>query len=379
MGLSALAIAIYIALLPSTSYTLMCRDENGKNVDWFIAYKLPKDERSKDPQNGLKYVYSSSELTSTSWIAGKYPITDGRSIFAQTLSTLYGSHSSNFNFILYSDQPPKSEPGSGKGHSKGALLFDQDSGLWLTHSVPGFPIDPDSGSKYEYPSTGIPNGQTLLCISFKTKSLEDITTNLLYIRPHIYGFSINPTVRTSHPQLDSLINKKWIKTGVSQRTLTTIGGQSFMTFGKSPSNFLDIYSEVLAPTLSANMLAETWRKGAGTPLPSSCNTTYSVQNVKEVGIDAAGERIKGAQEAWSYTEDHAKWAIGTDSKRPYVCVGDLNRMRSQFKRGGGAVCFRDNRIWNIMNQSVKDIEGCPRRQRKKLSRRVYERVRNIFG
>ncbi|XP_074600852.1 deoxyribonuclease-2-beta-like [Brevipalpus obovatus] len=379
MGFSALLIALYIALLPSSSYTLQCKDEDGKSVDWFIAYKLPKHEQNNDPYTGLKYVYSSSELTSSSWVAGKYPITDEKSIFAQSLSSLYGAHSSKLNFLLYSDQPPKGEPGSGRGHSKGALLFDQDSGLWLTHSVPGFPIDPESGSHYEYPTTGIPNGQSLLCISFKTKSLEDITTNLLYIRPHIYAFSIDPTVQQTYPQLDSLINKKWIKKGISQRTLQTIGGQSFMTFGKSPTDFLDIYSEVLAPTLSTSMLAETWRKGAGTPLPSACNTTYSVQNIKELSIDEPGPSIEGARGTWSYTEDHSKWAIGIESAKPFVCIGDLNRMRSQFRRGGGAVCFRNNRIWNIMNQSIREIEPCPRRQRKKLSRRVYDKMTRIFG
>jgi deoxyribonuclease II len=81
---------------------------------------------------------------------------------------------------------------------------------------------------------------------------------------------------------------------------------------------------------------------------------------------------------WSYSRDHAKWAISEeDSDRgvrtiqthngmtladepgtvsDWVCVADMNRMTSQRKRGGGAVCFHEPLLWHGLNQ-IERISG----------------------
>ncbi|RWS25137.1 hypothetical protein B4U80_04718 [Leptotrombidium deliense] len=35
---------------------------------------------------------------------------------------------------------------------------------------------------------------------------------------------------------------------------------------------------------------------------------------------------------WLSTQDHAKWAVSESEKSPFVCISDINRMESQFKR-----------------------------------------------
>lgn len=81
---------------------------------------------------------------------------------------------------------------------------------------------------------------------------------------------------------------------------------------------------------------------------------------------------------WSYTRDHAKWAISEeDAERgvktvelhdgtmladepgtvsDWVCVADINRMTSQERRGGGAVCFHEPLLWHGLNQ-IERISG----------------------
>ena len=90
----------------------------------------------------------------------------------------------------------------------------------------------------------------------------------------------------------------------------------------------------------------------------------------------AGAKLGGY--VWSYTRDHAKWAISEqDDERgvktlqlvngvtladepgqvsDWVCVADLNRMTSQERRGGGAICFHEPLLWHGLNQ-IERISG----------------------
>ena len=44
---------------------------------------------------------------------------------------------------------------------------------------------------------------------------------------------------------------------------------------------------------------------------------------------------------WNETDDHSKWAIAGDD---YACFGDMNRMQSQWKRGGSFYCIVDKTL-----------------------------------
>ena len=69
--------------------------------------------------------------------------------------------------MMYNDEHADGKADSYRGHSKGAVVFDNETGFWLIHSVPKFP-HPDS---YIYPESGHNNGQSFLCITLSTKSL----------------------------------------------------------------------------------------------------------------------------------------------------------------------------------------------------------------
>ena len=90
-------------------------------------------------------------------------------------------------------------------------------------------------------------------------------------------------------------------------------------------------------------------------------------------VDPAGllTGVKGAKltgYVWSYTRDHAKWAISEqDEERgietqqrgqatDWVCVADINRMTSQERRGGGAICFHEPLLWQGLDQ-IERISG----------------------
>ena len=93
-------------------------------------------------------------------------------------------------------------------------------------------------------------------------------------------------------------------------------------------------------------------------------TTIDLQMLK----DSDGTPLDGY--VWEYTKDHAKWAISEEpadrgdhdvddragKKTDWVCVADINRMTSQEKRGGGAVCFHEPQLWHDLNE-IERISG----------------------
>lgn len=112
--------------------------------------------------------------------------------------------------------------------------------------------------------------------------------------------------------------------------------------------------------MKVDLLAQTWRNGAGDKLDSDCTDKYKVQNIDRIKLDLGRLKVSASdQDEWNYTEDHSKWLVATDTnKLPFTCIGDINRMKSQFKRGGGTVCIKMDKLWNIFKKSVASIEGC---------------------
>jgi len=59
-----------------------------------------------------------------------------------------------------------------------------------------------------------------------------------------------------------------------------------------------------------------------------------------------------------YTMDHAKWGISAESTVPYVCIGDINRMQSQFMRGGQTTCFQNEHLWTGFHLAIDQVDNC---------------------
>lgn len=92
----------------------------------------------------------------------------------------------------------------------------------------------------------------------------------------------------------------------------------------------------------------------------SCGGQFQVLNIDEVNF---GPWI----DDFNFTthHDHSKWAISFEtaasSKRmsKVVCIGDINRMKTQMKRAGGTVCFENPEVWKAYSGLVKSVESCP--------------------
>lgn len=249
-------------------------------------------------------------------------------------------------------------------HAKGVLALENSAGFWLIHSVPKF-ANPPSVGKYDYPDTGRDNGQTALCISIKTSDeAEDILKQLLWMRPNVYDVVNDAGLKKLDEYFTDIANKKWPKEPVTNiETITSQKGVDFRSFSRNQhaAKSGELYSTVISPDLDTPLIVETWRRGAGGVLPSNCTQekhfAHDVMNVAEMSLELSDKKSTGT---WPYLKDHSKWAISAESNKPYVCIGDINRMKSQLKRGGGTVCLKSKPVWSMFRDSVAALEPCER-------------------
>ena len=77
---------------------------------------------------------------------------------------------------------------------------------------------------------------------------------------------------------------------------------------------------------------------------------YVVGNVVTLGFNDAFK--------WKQTQDHSKWALPSNNSLNYSCFGDMNRMESQFKRGGAFYCIESKLLKQAMINLIQTTSQC---------------------
>ena len=340
-----------------------CVDENGVFVDWVTIYKFPRETdlgRQSLIGQGLAYAYITSKNPNSDWTLSKLSIKDEKSIPGRILSPVYKPNPDQFH-MLYNDEHPDGNTSFTLGHTKGVLVLNEKYGFWLIHSVPKYPPKDNS---YDYPHTGQMYGQSFLCISLLTStSAEQIGQQMKYNSPYLYSVNVPKWVLKNYPTLTSAANGEHVKKRDKSSNLVTfssLGGDLFTSFAKSKHFGKDLYFGLVAPMLKTNLMVESWPNGAG-KMKSACDGKYKVEN-----IDALDFELKSKIKFTTH-KDHAKWAVAysdnlkMSDKQKFVCIGDINRMETQKKRGGGTVCFTNKDLWKTFTGIVKSVEACPRK------------------
>ncbi|XP_070547212.1 plancitoxin-1-like [Ptychodera flava] len=345
-------VVFVVCLFVSACAAISCKDDQGKNVDWFIIYKVPKILKSKNElmRAGVAYYYfDPSVQTGRLSTVG---IDSPNQALAKTLNQIYSNHKSkSVAYLMYSDSWPHQKAKSNRGHTKGDVCLDKTSGFWLVHSVPQFPEY--SNRSYLWPSNAKKNGQSLFCVSASVQSgsFRKIATALQYNWPWVYDYNVPDDIDAKVPALLDIANGQHIdvKEGY-QDTFTSLAGQVFTVFGKGGKFNDDLYSNLVAPYFKQNMFTETWQVGPSPKMESYCHK-YKIENIKNVSLPGV---------KFPSTLDHSKWAITYESAGGQVCMGDINRQLAQKSRGGGMLCTRLPKLWKKFTTFVEEIENCHR-------------------
>jgi len=339
-----------------------CKSATGKDVEWWVMYKLPKmkatAENSFTP-DGTEMAYVDSTMKKNkAWTLLKASVYDVKNNpVASTLGPLFtGSEPEDMLYAVYNDQPPEPYNGTAKGHAKGTIMFTDQGGVWLVHSVPRFPFNVNSDT-YNYPDSGRENGQIFMCTSLPASALPDVAAALINQFPYIYE-SGAPDSLVQDESVKLLMDKKFPRKpthSVLIKDFKGTGGTLFKSYAKHQSADDEIYGNIIAPDLEIDLLVETWRNGAGGKIGPTCPLKgYTVTNMANVVINFQdGQVIQ-----FNTKEDHAKWAVSDNPKEPWFCAGSLNRMLSQYKRGGQTTCVRNEVLHKLFTDAVDRCDRC---------------------
>jgi deoxyribonuclease II len=319
--------------------------DDGKHVDWWFIYKVPKDARAANnsgkPATGFEYAYFDSG--SKVMAGSKHLLNDTSNALRQTLSQLPAGAHPTLGAVFYNDEYPstlhKTNNGD-RGHCKGVLAFDTatDTAIWLLHSTPRF-ATPGS---FDFPVDELDYGQTFLCITLKDiKTAESIAQQMTTEQgPQTFGPAL-PKAASSIWQ-DLVACKYTLSKTPTSVPFTSKAGMKFRSIAKSRVWGQDLWSDAVGDDLNVDLDVESWRRGK-IPATLDSNRKDDVDDIIDIDFGPLGFPY-----AWPETKDHAKWASSLKGNSDWVCVADINRQTSQSKRGGGAICFQHPALWQCL-------------------------------
>lgn len=354
-GFAAFCLALTPVLYIADGGT-SCKNDNNADVTWFFMYKFP---------NGGEYVYVDSNTPSSEahWKLSRKKIFQSGGALANTIAPLTAAKKpKDLTYIVYNDQVEEEKTSQG-GHTKGLFMFDNGTGVWLIHSVPNFPQRLHK-SVYVYPTSGQRNGQIALCVTFPSTQLETIAKHLRLQHPNIYDSFVPASEWEGkmYPHLNLLSQRKFNAEApwVMNDMLKDVANNGYISFAKHGKFNEDVYSGLVAPTLKTSLLVSTWRNGNVVKVQPHLNGALKVENVKMLNFTLDTTVFVGV----SNTVDHSKWAISTNSDKFFVCVGTINRVFSQYRRGGETLCFQNDLLHKLLRRSVTDFEGVARKRQR---------------
>jgi len=328
----ALGLSLSVA---AAGTSLSCINDSGKHVDYSYSFKYPR---------GFEYAYMDAH---TKLHKSAKEMDTAHSSVTETIMQM---HHSGVSYVMWNDEPPKGHASAApNAHSKGLLLFTSSGGVWLTHSLPHFPVESKTVSGLW--KKGSKNyGQSFLCITVSAKEIQKLVPMFKITRPTIYASYFDSKAKKEFGELEELSKKgrkDWDKdtmtTGIN---IKSKGGVTFHVYGKAGAwgTKKDLYHDLVAPH-EGKLYMEGWRHGVGVWGPAcGKNEVIDITEVSFPGQD------------WTVMQDHSKWAVG--EKGSTFCVGDLNRAKGQDKRGGATVCIKTGHFASEMRKVISDKDKC---------------------
>ena len=232
-----------------------------------------------------------------------------------------------------------------KGHCKGIVAWNNKRISWLCHSVPNFPKFFDGKIISDIETGELIYGQSFQYIEldYSEEMIINIIKQLHIMEANIFiSNSVNDCQILEQIKITNL-KQNWWKGGCIPLKLSN----TITHIAKPPYCHIDIYSDYLVKEYNHIWKVETWIRGHHILEESLTEISLGLSNDKIIDITTLQfEDIK-----WTEKQDHSKWA--TTAPGSHYWIGDLNRMTSQYKRGGGGFICMDQNIASAFNKLIK--------------------------
>ena len=329
-----LAFSLIAAYITGVFGYPVCKSDTGTTVDTWFQVKGPKGTDS------LYY-----DGTTGGFIKPTHNLNDTKSgALASTLGQIWSEKSTDY--IVFNDEPAGSSGAYNftVGHTKGVWAWNvaQGVGIILQHSVPLFPLGPSSTTTYRgLGGNAWMYGQHLACFSFSIADMATLAEQAILTVPDIYDSRISAVCPDA---LKALANGAVSVDPVCTNTsVQTTGGLDVVYYAKSSQWNNELYAACIGPSTGLTLYVESWIRGSAEGPSCGAVEVLDIQNLSyPFGL------------AFTEYNDHSKWAVGDG----YVCASDINRMTTQFARGGSAFCFKDETLATALREAITGADAC---------------------
>jgi deoxyribonuclease-2 len=276
-------------------------------LEYKVALKIPHGETYLD-FNGIDFVIKPNI---DEWLVSQY------------------KNKKITNYINYNDEHDDKMSANG-GHCKGCIAWNNDEITWLIHSVPKFMVRFNSDGSVNTNATKIHSSEQIYGQSFvflsgiSISQLVELLQHLCIMKP----FVDTSTSNTSLPTLSMEV-----MSSIQLSSISLSNHLAIHHIAKSPQNHIDIFSEMIQPVFHGKWFCETWIRG------HNCPADPNVLDNKNIIF----QKIH-----YSSSQDHSKYACNDVD---LVYIGDLNRMTTQYYRGGGGVIIQDFQL----NKAIRSL------------------------
>ncbi len=219
------------------------------------------------------------------------------------------------SWIVYNNQLDKDH--SSFAHSKGIVVWNDKTIMWLINSIPNFPETFTIDGPSRINKSELIYGQSLIFIdNISSVYLPNIKNQLNIMHVHITNS-----------------NSDFIVTGnknINENKLSFT--DKIHHVAKSKHFNADLYENCLVNRFGGSCFTETWIRGHKIEEGKG----DKVSNIKKIKWPNGNN--------YTYTHDHSKYAI---SDSDWICISDINRMTSQYKRGGGGIVIQDQKLQKL--------------------------------
>jgi deoxyribonuclease II len=188
-------------------------------------------------------------------------------------------------------------------------------------------------------------GQHFACYTLKPEDLFNLAGVMSINIPQVFA----TRVKIAQANITALISQNVISNANSYSyTFKSLGGLEFTYFAKSGAANLDLYEDVISPYYDDGMIVQSWGRPYESDFCQGQDYNYTNVNVAEIDV---------GKYWWTGYYDHSKWGLGYN--KTFVCFSDINRMYSQWVRGGGAVCTVNQDLYKYLRSFITKYDLCP--------------------